>query len=232
MNTDPLTLGTSLEKTLEINKKSQIQHRYSALPDNHPYWKELKLPTISECDLLFKEYAVPMAEKAANKALQDWGGSLNDITHIVVVTCTNTANPGLDYLLSQRLSLHKNVSRTLLHGVGCAGGAAALRTANEVLLGRSALQKPARALVVACEFTTMFLRTEIADVVRDNQVHIGPTLFGDGAGALILSNGLGIQNTEARSLWKILNAQSTTLENSAQCLEFNVHAYGRCFSLS
>ncbi|KAJ5983894.1 hypothetical protein N7481_005993 [Penicillium waksmanii] len=219
-------LSPVLKKTLEINRRSKIQHRYSALPDDHPYWEELKLPSISECDLLFKKYGVPMAEEAANKALQDWGGSLDDITHMVVVTCTNTANPGLDYILSQRLGLHKNVQRTLLHGIGCAGGVAALRTANEFLLGRAAFKKPGRALLVACELTTIFLRTEIADIVRDNQVHIGPTLFGDGAGALILSNGIGIQTVENRSYWKILNVQSTTLQHSARCLEFNVHEHG------
>jgi type III polyketide synthase len=173
-----------------------------------------------------------MAEEAANKALQDWGGSLNDITHMVVVTCTNTANPGLDYLLSQRLGLHRNVQRSLIHGIGCAGGVAALRTANELLLGRAALKKPGRALVVACEMTTIFLRTELAYIVSDDEVHIGPTLFGDGAGALILSNEIEIQPTESRSLWKILNVQSTTLEDSAGCLEFNVHAHGMIFLLS
>lgn len=227
-----LTLRPSLKKTLEINRKSKIQHRYSALPDDHPYWKESKLPSISECDLLFKKYGIPMAEEAANKALQDWGGSLDDITHMVVVTCTNTANPGLDYILSQRLGLHRNVQRTLLHGIGCAGGVAALRTANEFLLGRAAFKKPGRALLVACELTTMFLRTEIAAIVREDLVHIGPTLFGDGAGALILSNGIGIHPAENRSYWKILNVQSTTLQHSARCLEFNVHEHGRCFSLS
>lgn len=227
-----LTLRPSLKKTLEINRKSKIQHRYSALPNDHPYWKESKLPSISECDLLFKKYGVPMAEEAANKALQDWGGSIDDITHMVVVTCTNTANPGLDYILSQRLGMHKNLQRTLLHGIGCAGGVAALRTANEFLLGRAASKKPGRALLVACELTTIFLRTEIAAIVRENQVHIGPTLFGDGAGALILSNGIGVQTTENRSYWKILNVQSTTLQDSARCLEFNVHEHGRSFSLS
>jgi type III polyketide synthase len=68
--------------------------------------------------------------------------------------------------------------------------------------------------------------------VSDDEVHIGPTLFGDGAGALILSNEIEIQPTESRSLWKILNVQSTTLEDSAGCLEFNVHAHGMIFLLS
>jgi len=173
-----------------------------------------------------------MAEEAAKEALQDWGGSLNDITHVIVVTCTNTANPGLDFMLYKRLGLQRNVQRTLLHGIGCAGGVAALRTANELLLGAAAQKKPGRALVVACELTTIFLRTEIADIVREKQVNVGPTLFGDGAGALILSNGIDIQNTEKGPIWKILNAQSTTLENSASCLEFNVHANGICSSFS
>jgi type III polyketide synthase len=216
---------------LEINKKSRIQYRHFALPEDDPYWSNPQLPDIADCDLLFKIYGIPMAEKAARQAIADWGGSFADITHVVVVTCTNTANPGLDFSVCQRLGLHQNVQRTLLHGIGCAGGVAALRSANEFLLGAAAQDKPGKALVIACELTSMFCRTELADAVRDQQVNIGPTLFGDGAGALVLCNGINTKPPEKAPLWNILNAQSTILGNSANCLEYTVHPFGKLTSL-
>lgn len=164
-----------------------------------------------------------MAEQAARKALEAGGGSHGDITHIIAVTCTNTANPGFDFMLSQKLGLHKNVQRTLIHGVGCAGGTAALRTANELLLGAAALGKTGRALVVACEMVSIFCRAELEEIAKDQEVNIGVTLFGDGAGALVLSNGIDTHRSEKAPIWNILNARSTILEDSANCLEFNVH---------
>ena len=117
-------------------------------------------------------------------------GSFTDITHVVVVTYTNTANPGLDFSLCQRLGLHQNVQHTLLHGIGCAGGVAALHSANEFLLGATAQDKPGKALVIACELTSTFCRTELADSVRGRQVNIRPTLFCDGPELLSARLGL------------------------------------------
>ncbi|KAF9893923.1 Chitin synthase, class 1 [Aspergillus nanangensis] len=216
----------AVQKTLQINANSRINSRRTAIPHDNPYWKDSRLPDIADCDALFKKYGVPIAEEAARKALIDWNGSANDISHIVVVTCTNTANPGLDFMLCQRLSLHRNVQRTLLHGVGCAGGAAALRTATDLLLGAAYQGKPGNALVVACEITSMFYRSVLEDIVKTQEVNIGLTLFGDGAGAVVLSNGVCSRASERAPLWNILNSRSTLLEDSARCLEFNVHPHG------
>lgn len=215
-----------LQKTLEINAKSRIEERYSAIPYSHPLWHQPNAPSIAECDEIFKKYGIPLAEEAAKKALAEWGGFPGDITHIVAVTCTNTSNPGFEYFLSQRLGFQKSVQRTLLHGVGCAGGVAALRTANELLLGAAHQGKPARALVVACEMPSTFIRRELDDLVKEQRPNVGITLFGDCASAMVLSNGIGIKESERSRLWNILNAQTTQVENSDGCLEYNVGPSG------
>lgn len=196
------------------------------MPHNHPLWYQSNIPTITECDELFKEFAIPLAEEAARKAIAEWGGSLGDITHIVAVTCTNTSNPGFEYFLCQRLGLVKSVQRTLLHGVGCAGGVAALRTANDLLCGAAHQGKPARCLVVACEAPSIFTRRELDDLVKEQRPNVGLTLFGDCAGALVLSNGVGVMGPERASLWNVLNCQTTQIENSGGCLEYNVGPSG------
>ncbi|KAJ5641646.1 hypothetical protein N7490_005646 [Penicillium lividum] len=208
-------LDPALERTLKINTKSRISNRHFAVPPNDPFWSDQTLPSISECDALFKKYGFPVAEEAARKAIADWGGSSTDITHVIAVTCTNTANPGMDFMLCEKLGLHKNVERTLLHGIGCAGASS---------WGCSP-GRPGKALVVACELISIFCRAEIAAIVKDQEVNIGATLFGDGAGALVLSNGVGVGASEKAPVWNILNARSTVLKDSANCLEFNVHPH-------
>ncbi|KAE8140342.1 thiolase-like protein [Aspergillus pseudotamarii] len=218
--------GPATLKTLQINGKSRIQLRRTAVPFDDLFWSDPKLPDIADCDALFRKYGVPVAEEAARKALADWNGSLNDITHIIVVTCTNTANPGLDYMICERLGLQRNVQRTLLHGVGCAGGAAALRTANEFLLGAAFQGKPGRALVVACEICTIFFRSMLEDIVKAQETNVAITLFGDGAGAMVLSNGICTKASERAPLWNILNCRTTLLEDSASNIQFNIRPHG------
>ncbi|BAE62591.1 unnamed protein product [Aspergillus oryzae RIB40] len=215
----------AVRKTLYVNEKSRIQTRRAAVPFDDPFWSDPKLPDIAECDVLFRKYGVPVAEEAARKALADWNGSFNDLTHVVVVTCTNTANPGLDYMICERLGLRKNVQRTLLHGVGCAGGAAALRTANELLLGAAFQGKPGRALVVACEICMIFFRSMLEDIVKAQEANVAMTLFGDGAGAMVLSNGICPKTSERAPLWNILNCRTTLLEDSASSIQFNIRPH-------
>lgn len=70
-----------------------------------------------------------------NKAIEERTGNSGDITHTVAVTCTNQGNPGFDVLVNERLGLSTSVERILLHGVGCAGGLAIMRTAAQLACG-------------------------------------------------------------------------------------------------
>ena len=71
------------------------------------------------------------------KAVEQWGGHLSEITHVVSTTCTNSANPGYDHYVVKELGLNTSIEKVLLHGVGCSGGLAALRTAANIALGSS-----------------------------------------------------------------------------------------------
>ncbi|GMG06279.1 unnamed protein product [Aspergillus oryzae] len=168
------------------NVATKIENRYSVLPSNHPLWFQDHILTNTECDDLFKKYGIPLAQDAATQAIEDWGGNLMDITHVVAMTCTSASSPGFDCTLSRRLGLSKHVRRTLLSGVTCAGSVAALRTAYDLLRGATQEGKPARALVIAAETMTVYVRGWLETIVKESIPNIGPTLFGDGACALVL----------------------------------------------
>ncbi|KAF7589810.1 Chitin synthase, class 1 [Aspergillus hancockii] len=217
--------SSAVQKTLEINLRTQIENRYSILPNNHHLWHQKGVPTNAECDELFKEYGIPLAEAAAKQAIKDWGGNPMDITHVVAVSCTNMSSPGFDCTLCKRLRLGKNVRRTLLNGVTCASSVAAVRTAYELLLGATYEGKRARALVVAAETMTIYIRGIMESIAQEETPNIGSVLFADGAGALIMSNGTCATKGEKSPIWNILGAQ-TTLMDQSDCIGIRIAPSG------
>lgn len=217
-----------MEKTLEINRKSRIENRYSVLDPEHDYWHQPQVPSISDCDALFKQYGIPLAVQACTKAIEDWGGLSSDITHVVAVTCTNTSNPGFDGLVCQQLGLQDSTRRVLLHGVGCGGGLAAIRVAQEMLLGATQQGKPGRVLIISCELPTIFTRTELDSMSQNQRPNVAIGLFGDCAAAMVLSNGVEVKQEERAPIWDIVNCHTTHLRGSEGLGEYNVGPNGSC----
>lgn len=166
-----------------------------------------------------------MSVNACNKAIKEWGGDVNDITHVVSTTCTNSANPGFDHFVVKELGIKSNVEKVLLHGIGCSGGLAAVRTASNLALGSSFRNKPARVLVIACEISSLLVRSELDSIDKDQQVRIGVCLFSDCASAVVLSNGIGVKD-ESSSIYDLLGWRHEILEDTESDLGFDVDPLG------
>lgn len=186
-----------MKKLLQINKSTGIETRCSVID----YGADLtgvessEAPSISDLDTIFRSAGVELAVKACRQALKEWGGEREDITHTVAVTCTNQGNPGYDLLVARRLGIAYTAQRTLLHGVGCAGGLSILRTAADIACAAAARGQPARVLAFACELCTPILSRELAEAeaCEDlSRLSIGAALFGDGAAAFVLCNEYGM----------------------------------------
>lgn len=119
------------------------------------------------------------------------------------------------------------MEKVLLHGVGCAGGLAALRTAANLALGHSFRGKPARILVVALEVSTTLVRSELDSIDKLDETRIGACLFSDCASAVVLSNGLGDKLRDSRSpLYELLGWDHRIVPGTAHDLGFDVHPHG------
>ena len=136
-------------------------------------------------------YGVDLSVAAARKALHQSRTPLSEITHVVSTTCTNSANPGYDHFVVKKLGLNQSVQKVLLHGVGCSGGMAALRTAAGLVMGESFRGRKARCLVLATEISTTLVRSELESVAQNQEVRIGLCLFSDCASALVVGNRIG-----------------------------------------
>ncbi|KAF3761544.1 thiolase-like protein, partial [Cryphonectria parasitica EP155] len=227
----------SMKKVLSINKYTGIGTRSSIGDPDHPVVNNPDPPSIEELHEVFMSEGVPLAVSAARKAIDEAKIDLEEITHVVSTSCTDSANPGYDHFVCQGLGITHQVEKVLLHGIGCSGGLAALRTAANLALGHSYRGKPARILVVALEVSTTFVRSELDSIDKCDETRIGVCLFSDCASAVVLSNGLTTTTTTTSggvvpsstlrpATYDLLGWDHRIVPDTAHDLGFDVHRHG------
>jgi len=215
-----------LDKVLTINEYTGIDSRSAIGTIDHPIANAPEAPTIAELCDVFLDHGVKLSVAACRKALEQWGGDLSEITHVVATTCTNSANPGYDHYVVKQLGLNQSIEKVLLHGIGCSGGLNALRTAANIALGSSFRRKPARVLVLACEISSTLVRSELDSIDQNQEVRIGVTLFSDCASAVVLGNGFSDRYDE-EPLLELLGWDHRIIEDTEKDLGFDVDPLGK-----
>jgi 3,5-dihydroxyphenylacetyl-CoA synthase len=130
----------------------------------------------------FEKNAPALATEAARQALEHAGLTPRDIDAVLISTCTGYLCPGLTSYVSERLGLRANVFGLDLVGQGCVGAMPNLRTAEALLASRRARN----ALSICVEVCSAAFYLD-----DDPGVLISACLFGDAAGAAVLSNEAG-----------------------------------------
>lgn len=211
-------------KLLSINQFTGIETRSSVGTADHPVVNQRLPPTVVALHEVFVNEGVPLAIAAACKAIKEASVSLDEITHIVSTTCTDNSNPGFDTLVAEGLGFRHQPEKVLLQGVGCGGGLAALRTAANLALGRTARGRPARILCVALEICTTLVRSELDSVNELQDIRIGPVLFSDCASAVVLANDYGSPTT---TVYDLLGWDHRIIPDTANDLRFNSDPLGK-----
>ena len=126
----------------------------------------------------FAEAAPALCTEAAHKALADARVNEEEIDAIVISTCTGYLCPGLTSYVSERLGLRANALALDLVGQGCGAAIPNLR-ASEALLASGRAKHVLSICVEVCSAALY--------VDDDPGVLISNCLFGDGAGAAVVS---------------------------------------------
>ena len=213
-----------MTKVRAINNYTGIDSRSAIGTVDHPMANMDRAPTITELCEIFLKDGVALAVTAARKALHEAQISPADITHVVSTTCTNSANPGFDHYVCKGLGITQPVEKVLLHGIGCSGGLASLRTAANLALGSSFRGRKARVLVIALEISSLLVRSELDSVNELQETRIGVTLFSDCASSLVLSNGIG--GGVAEPVYELLGWDHRMIPDTEQDLGFDVDPLG------
>jgi type III polyketide synthase len=213
-----------LQKLIRVNRITQIRSRRTIfdLPASTANVTPLAIDELSQ---IFRKEGIDLAVSACTKAMEEAGLRSGDITHVVAVTCTDQSNPGYDLFVCRRLKLQPDVQRTLLHGVGCAGGLSALRAAVNIAAAEIQKGRPARVLVMATELCSLFLNAELHVASQDDSLHIASALFSDAAAAVVVCNGLALRKS-SRPIFEVQGCGSMLVPNTTEYMSYDVTSNG------
>ena len=136
--------------------------------------------TFPEKNDLYVEHALDLSAKAARRAIDRAGASVEDIGAIFFFSTTGFATPSLDSKLIFELGLSEHTRRLPIWGLGCAAGAATLAHAAD----HARLYPEQLVLLVGVELSGLtFQRGD-----RSKANLISTSLFADGAAAALIGH--------------------------------------------
>jgi alkylresorcinol/alkylpyrone synthase len=160
----------------------------------------------------FIKGSIALGAEVTQKALEKAQLTAQDIDLLVTVSCTGFMIPSLDAFLMNQFGFRSSCRRLPITELGCAGGAAAISMARDLLIGA----KGKNALIVSVELPSLTFQS--ADLTLPAM--ISALLFGDGAAAVVLST------DEDRTGAEILDTQSHLFPNSARAMGFDLKNTG------
>lgn len=136
-------------------------------------------PTTAERNVIFARESRYLSVELARTLIETCPGiGPEDITHVITVSCTGFHNPGTDYHIVNALGLPNSTQRYHLGFMGCYAAITGLRTAAQFCLADT----EAVVLVMCLELCTLHLQLN-----GNEDSLMANSLFGDGAGAAIVS---------------------------------------------
>src|SRR5579872_71013 len=155
----------------------------------------------------FVRHAPELAAQAARRALESSHAAPGEIDALLISTCTGYLCPGLTSYVGERLGLRADVLGLDLVGQGCGAALPNLRAAEALL----ASGRCGRVLSVCVEVCSAAFYID-----DDPGVLVSACLFGDGAGAAVLS----AQPNSAGRKVKWNTSRSTLSANDRDLLRF------------
>lgn len=198
-----------LERLLPLFESTEIKNRYFCQPldwfsQNH---------SLPEKNHAYIHHATDLCTKASQELLDTTDTAAEKIDYIIYINTTGLATPSIDARLINTLNLRRNVRRTPVWGLGCAGGAAGLSHAFHYLRCHC----DHRVLLVAAEFCGLTFLPD--DAGKSNLV--AAALFGDGvASALIVGDEVECEGLE------IIDTRSVLYPDSLDVMGWNIVSEG------
>jgi predicted naringenin-chalcone synthase len=152
---------------------NKLQDFYEKYDYNPPYTLRAKY---------WRRYCPELAMNAVQKALKQWGGDKNLITHVVSHSTTGWDVPGLSHHVMYNLELPTSARAVPVNFVGCQGGTSVMFVASTI-----AKQDPnAIVLALAAEIQSPLGRMYNDDISLEKSIYMPNVLFGDAAGCAVI----------------------------------------------
>lgn len=165
-----------------LYRRAGVKARSSVLADREGclrfYNPELEIPSTAKRMRVYEQHAGTLAARACREALQRAGTRPTQITHLITVSCTGFAAPGVDLELIRELGLSADTRRTHIGFMGCHAAVNAIAVAQAF----AGCDPHARVLICCVELCSLHFDHE-----ADSQGHVANALFADGAAAAIIA---------------------------------------------
>lgn len=180
-----------IENNFEWVKKcaqnSAIAKRHGIIPEDGNrlqdfYEKYDYCPPYTLRAKYWRQYCPQLAMTAVHKALKEWGGDKNQITHVVSHSTTGWDVPGLSHHVMYNLELPTSARAVPVNFVGCQGGTSVMFVASTI-----AKQDPnAVVLALAAEIQSPLGRMYNDNISLEKSIYMPNVLFGDAAGCAVI----------------------------------------------
>lgn len=190
------TNETESRKLKFLYHQSGIQTRYSVIPDYntaaydrqfYPHTKDLEpFPNLELRMQWYDQHAGALSAKTIMDCI-DGKIRVDDITHLITVSCTGMSAPGIDLEIIQTLNLSSNIFRTSVNFMGCYAAIHALKIADAICTA----DPDANVVIVCTELCTLHFQKENS---IDNIT--ATLLFADGCAAVLVQH----QQTDLKGL--------------------------------
>jgi predicted naringenin-chalcone synthase len=176
-------------------------------------------PSTGERMRRYEQDALELAVRAASGALADAATSAADVSHLVTVSCSGFAAPGVDIGLIDRLGLSRSVTRTHVGFMGCHGALNGLRVSRAL-----AEADPGSCVLLCCVELCSLHHQYTSDV----QQIVANALFSDGAGAIVGAS----TSAAGGEAWQVVDQQTHLVPDSRELMSWRIHDHGFQMTLS
>jgi alkylresorcinol/alkylpyrone synthase len=207
-------------RLLNAFKNGEIEKRHFV--KEMDWYKENR--SLEEKNNTYIHAAVELGIKAINECLKNKfflhkGISYKEIEAIFFISTTGLATPSIDARIMNELQFRSNTKRIPIWGLGCAGGVSGLARAAEYCI---AFPK-AMVLVLSVELCSLTFQKD--DHSKSNL--IGTTLFGDGAGCvLVCGDEVDCEIYQRKTIPSIVAVQSKLMRDSLNVMGWNIKNAG------
>jgi predicted naringenin-chalcone synthase len=203
----------------KLDSRAHVVARTVLQRDNGIEWRHLAVDDLSqvfniEANTLaarFLKHAPALAEKAGANALESARLPAEQIDAVVVSTCTGYLCPGLSGYVVEMLGLRTDVQAFDLVGQGCAAALPNMKLGQALL--SSGVCDHVLSICVEVSSAAMYLD-------NDPGVIISACLFGDGAGAAVLSAKPNTVRSQGERRIEWLDSASMTVPAHRDALKF------------
>lgn len=199
------------EKTLSRREEGLYKKFLSDKGIDHRYFSIKKIEDffVEDNDLIikrFQESAAHLSAASIEKCLKESGVSKDEISCLIVSTCTGYLCPGLTSYIVEQSGLRSDVFALDIVGMGCGGAMPVLQACHNYLN----THKDTYALAISTEICSAALFWG-----DDPELILSNSIFGDGSAACLLTN-----KTDKTGL-KIIDFESKIVPHHRDALRFS-----------